>query len=99
MVTNTMKVTLNKEAVINQYPDMLIHYDYLDTDTFEDDLEYGSDTIKKEPPLNKVFYTFPGGASITYLGSDQWFLEANESRPNAIQEALRKITPVQSKSV
>lgn len=99
MVTNTITITLNKEAVINQYPDMLIHYDYLETDTFEDGLEYGPDTIKKEPPLNKVFYTFPGGAFITYLGSDQWFLEASIGKPLAIKEALRKITPVQSKSV
>ncbi len=93
-VTNTVIVTLKKESVINQFPDMLIYYDYLETDTFEDGLEYGPDTIRQEPPLNKVIYRFPEGASITYLGNDSWQLEASINRPNAIKAALRKITPV-----
>jgi hypothetical protein len=61
-------------------------------------LEYGPDTINKEPPLNKIFYTFPGGASIMYLGSNQWRLEVDITKTNALKEALRKITPVKSQS-
>ena len=96
-VTNKVKITLKKETVIDQFPDMLIFHDYLESDTFEDGLEYGPDTIRKEPPLNKLLYKFSGGAKITYLGNDEWELEANINKPNAIKAALRKITPVSRK--
>jgi len=89
---------LNRDTVINQWPDMLIYGSYLTTDTFESGLDYGADTIRKEPPLNRQFYTFDSGASIKYLGSNMWELEASKSKKNAIKDALRKITPVASAS-
>lgn len=99
MPNETVKVTLNKEAVINQYPDMLIKAEYFATDTFEGGLVYGSETIRKEPPLNRFFYMFPEGAAIKYLGNNEWQLEANILNKDAIKSALRKITPVTSKEI
>lgn len=96
-VENRVVVTLKKEIVISQFPDMLIKHDYLSTDTFEDGLIYGPDTIRKEPPLNKRLYTFSLGASITYLGNDEWELVADAHKNGAIKEALRNITPVTSR--
>jgi hypothetical protein len=93
-VTKVVRVTLNKKSVVDQFPEMVVKHDYLETDTFEDGLEYGPETIRKEPPLNKVLYTFQEGAKITYLGSDIWLLEADINKPNAIKAALRRITPV-----
>ena len=92
-------VNIKKEAVINQYPDMLIKAKYYETDEFEDGLEYGTDTIRKEPPLNRAFDTFEGGVTITYLGSDSWKLEASLGNEKYLAKALKKITPVADKVV
>lgn len=97
--TNVVKVTLDRDAVIDQWPDMLIKGIYVDTDTFESGNPYGPDTIRKEPPLNVYFYKFPGGATIMYLGNNEWQLEASISYKDAIKDALRKITPVTSKVI
>jgi len=96
METDKATFILNRDTVVNQWPDMLIYGSYLTTDIFESGSDYGVDTIRKEPPLNRQFYTFDSGASIKYLGSNMWELEASKSKKNAIKDALRKITPVAS---
>jgi hypothetical protein len=95
-LTDMVRVTLNKRAVLNKYPEMVIKCAYLEDDEFDDDLEYGEDTIRIEPPLNREFHTFPGGATLTYLGDNVWQIEARVDTPKAILEALRLITPVTS---
>ena len=99
MLKDFLIVTLNLDSVVNQYPDMIVKCDYLSTDTFDSGLEYGPDTIRKEPPLNRIFYRFPQGADIKYLGNNQWEISAPKNKPKAMTEALRLITPVGSNQV
>lgn len=98
-LTTTLKVTLDKAAVLNQYPEIVVKSSYLETDEFEGGLEYGPDTIRIEPPLNRVIYQFPNGVRITYLGNNEWFLESYTENRNAIEEALKLITPVKSEVI
>jgi hypothetical protein len=94
--TNKIRIRIDKDAVISQWPDIVIKCDYVETDTFEGGLEYGPDTIRKEPPLNRVIYTFEEGATIKYLGSNEWELEASITSRTALSKALRRIIPVNS---
>jgi hypothetical protein len=95
-LTDLVRVTLNKKAVLNQYPELVIKCVYSEEDLFEDDLEYGEDTIRIEPPLNRVFHTFPGGATLLYLGNNIWQIEASIYNPKAISEAIGLLTPIAS---
>lgn len=95
-IINSVKITLSKEIVLKQWPDIVIKCDYLESDEFEGGLEYGPETIRIEPPLNRIIYKFPEGATIKYLGNNEWFLEASASNRVAIKAALRRIVPVNS---